>query len=198
MLRHLVFLDIQNKPEAIASIRNHLEGLSKKMLGCMQFHFGECINGQMNHYFFMDFENEAARDHYVNHPEHVRIAEQVIIPRLKAGVKSVVLFDYARRSAKKMLSMAKGLTGYIFIKHEEAAELLEKLTPYCDQIDRLKPLQNCSVEVLGKEYPFALKIEIKPNSEPLRLRQAVSFWTLPHPAFIQERQSSHSPLKSRL
>jgi len=198
MLRHLVFLDIQNKPKAIASIHHHLESLSQKMPGCMQFYFGECIPGKMSHYFFMDFENESARDNYVNHPEHIRIAEQVIIPQLKAGIKSAVVFDYSHLSSKKISSMTRGLTGYILIKNEEIAGTLKELTHYCDQIDRLKPLQNQSMEVLGKEYPFALKVNVKSGAEPIRLSQSVSFWAAPRSISIPAGQVSSAMLKSRL
>lgn len=190
-------MSIQNKPEAILLIRSHLEALSKKMPGCTQFHFGECLDDKMSHYFFMDFENETHRDHYVSHPEHIRIAEQIIIPQLKEGVKSVVVFDYEHLNSKKIF-IAKELTGFLFIRNEEVTDALENLTNYCDQIERLKPLQNCSKEVLGKEYPYALKIEIKSGTEPIRLSKAASFWVAPRRGSTQEHSPSQTLLKSQL
>ncbi len=197
MLRHLVFLSIQNNPEAIISIRSHLEILSKKMPGCTQFHFGECLDDKMSHYFFMDFENETHRDYYVNHPEHIQIAEKIIIPQLKEGINSVVIFDYMNLNSKK-ISIAKGLTGFLFIKDEEITDTLKNLTHYCGQIERLKPLQNCSREALGKEYPYALKIEIKPASEPVRLSRATSFWISSRIGAAQEHSPSQPLFKSQL
>lgn len=43
MLRHLVFLNIQNKLEVVISIRSHLEALSKKMPGCTNSILGNAL-----------------------------------------------------------------------------------------------------------------------------------------------------------
>jgi hypothetical protein len=197
MLRHLVFLGIHNSSEAIVSIRDHLEVLSQKMPGCKRFHFGECLDDKLSHYFFMDFENEVCRDAYVHHPEHIKIAEQIIIPRLKEGIKSVVIFDYEYLNTKKISPMSKGTTGYLFIKNEEISDSLANLAIFCDKIERLKPLQNCSKEALGKEYPYALKIEIKSGNEPIRLSKS-SFWIASRNQSTQASSLSPPPLKSRL
>lgn len=145
----------------------------------------------------MDFEDENQRDYYVNYPEHIEIAEKIIIPQLKDGIKSVVVFDYMHLNFKK-ISIAKGLTGYIFIKEDEITDTLKNLTQYCDQIERLKPLQNCSKEALGKEYPYALRLEIKPTNEPVRLSRATSFWITPRVGAAQENSPSQPLFKSRL
>ncbi len=42
--------------------------------------------------------------------------------------------------------------------------------------DRLsKPLMNCSVEDLGKEYPYAMRIKFKSDAKPLKIKDGVSF-----------------------
>lgn len=42
----------------------------------------------------MTFNDAQARDTYLDHPEHKRIAAEVLIPMLEDGINSVIVADY--------------------------------------------------------------------------------------------------------
>ncbi len=42
----------------------------------------------------MDFDDVEGRDTYLNHPGHIRIAQELIVPILKNGLKSAITIDY--------------------------------------------------------------------------------------------------------
>lgn len=101
MIKHIVLL--QFKPEIsndeIGSILQQLGNLRSEVPSMKHFSFGEnCspehLNKGFNHAFVMDFEDIKGRDVYLNHPEHIRIAQEVIVPILKNGLESAITIDY--------------------------------------------------------------------------------------------------------
>lgn len=177
-LRHLVFIEIRDEKEKVALIRDNLEKLSKKMSGCFGFHFGKCSDSNY-HCFFMDFDNEECRDKYLAHSEHEKIARDIIIPNLRDGLKSAIVFDYDKTGRKGVSKLEKleGESGYVLIKDGQESIALEELVAHCDRINRARPLKNRSVEALGKEYPYAMQIQFKIGVSPVKIKQGTPFWT---------------------
>lgn len=176
-LRHLVFFEIINKKEKVDLIHDSLKNLSREMPGCFQFNFGHC-EGDYYH-FFMDFDNEESRNRYLAHPKHEKIAKEVIIPNLKNGLQSVIVFDHTKEGQNNVskLKKAEGTSGYILLKEKHVPTALQELVEHCDRINHAKPLMNCSIEDLGKEYPYAMRIKFKSDAKPLKIKDGVSFWT---------------------
>ena len=193
MLRHCVFLDSIDTQEGAQAIAISLEALSKKMPGCLHFSFGRCgAESTAPYYFFMDFVDAVARDRYLEHPEHVKVAQEVIIPQLTKGVQSVTVLDYYTTSAHSPLSNRPSTYGYILAKTGEEISVLEELSEHCSRIQNLKPLQNCSTEALGKAYAYALKIQPKEGSSAIRLKKSPTFWV--HASLQPEAALSSTPL----
>lgn len=101
MIKHIVFL--QFKPEIsdeqISSVLKKLGNLNTDIPSMRHFSFGEnCspehLNKGFNHAFVMDFDTVQGRDVYLNHPEHIRVAEEEIVPILKNGLESAITIDY--------------------------------------------------------------------------------------------------------
>lgn len=178
-LRHLVFIEIQDEKEKATLVHHHLKELSKKMPGCTQFEFGKCADDSKYHYFFMDFDSEESRDKYLMHPEHEKIAKNVVIPNLKDGLKSATVFDYDKNGQKGVskLGRSAGISGYILVKDGQESSVLEELVAHCDKINRARPLVNRSVEELGKEYPYAMQIQFSSGINPLKIKHGTPFWT---------------------
>lgn len=177
-LRHLVFIDVVDNQKKIAAVEESLKKLSLSVQGCLGFHFDKCDEPSSYHYFFMDFDNEASRDKYLVNPEHEKAVKEVIVPSLKDGLKSVVVFDYEKNERKKISALKKApeTTGYILIKHGQEESVLNELIQHCEKINRAKPLMNRTVESFGKDYPYAMQLILKPGMSPVYPKDAVSFW----------------------
>lgn len=178
-LRHLVFIEIRGEKEKSSLIRHNLDELSKKMQGCFKFNFGKCSGDSNYHYFFMDFDNEECRDKYLVHPEHEKVAKEIIIPNLKNGLKSAIVFDYDTTGQKNVsrLEKSEGTSGYILIKDGQESRALHELVEHCSKINRAKPLMNRSTEELGKEYLYAMRIQFKSGVSPVKIKEGAPFWT---------------------
>ena len=101
MIKHIVLL--QFKPEItddeIGSVLNQLGNLNSEIPAMKHFSFGancspEQLNKGFNHAFVMEFSDIQGRDNYLNHPEHIRVAQELIVPILKNGLESAITLDY--------------------------------------------------------------------------------------------------------
>jgi hypothetical protein len=54
----------------------------------------ENLNKGFTHTFIMKFEDSAGREVYLNHPEHIRIASDIIMPILDNALESALVMDY--------------------------------------------------------------------------------------------------------
>jgi hypothetical protein len=46
------------------------------------------------HGFIMEFKNDYDRKIYLEHPEHIKVAEEIVLPALVNGSQSPIVFDY--------------------------------------------------------------------------------------------------------
>jgi hypothetical protein len=104
MIHHLVLLRIRRdvRPEEVARVFAALADLKGKIPGLLEFAGGpysspEGLNRGYTHGFAMIFHDAAARDVYLDHPEHVKVKEQVL-PVLEGGLDGVVAFDFEDRA----------------------------------------------------------------------------------------------------
>lgn len=179
-LRHLVFIELKEDDEKIQLVNQSLKKLSQKMQGCIGFGFNKCEGNNAYHYFFMDFDSSNSRDHYLSHPEHEQLAGNVIIPQLKNGLNSVIVFDYEKEDRKSVSKMEKSqrTSGYILINHEQLSDVERKLAEYADKINMTNKLENVSSESFAK-YKIALRIKsdvIEPENISQNFREEISFW----------------------
>jgi hypothetical protein len=100
MMTHVVLLKIQKDAPAddIQVMFTALGGLKNKISGILSFTGGpysspEGLNRGFTHGFVMKFSNAAARDIYLDHPEHVKVKE-LVLGLLDGGLDGVVAFDF--------------------------------------------------------------------------------------------------------
>lgn len=101
MINHIVILKFkphyaESDIEAAVLPLGALKQFIPSMSG---FSFGknvspEQLNKGFTHAFVMSFEHAQGRDFYLAHPEHQRIATEVLAPMLENGLESVVVMDY--------------------------------------------------------------------------------------------------------
>lgn len=101
MINHIVLLQFKlNITESEVNLAlNELGHLKEIIPSIKRFSFGkncspEHLNKGFTHVFIMEFENSKERDLYLNHPEHKRIATDIIMPMLKNGLESALAIDY--------------------------------------------------------------------------------------------------------
>lgn len=101
MIRHIVFLQV--KPEVslekLGAVLNKLAALKSDIPSMLNFSYGancspEQLNKNFTHVFTMDFEHIEGRDDYLNHPEHTRVALELVMPLLVNGLESAMVIDY--------------------------------------------------------------------------------------------------------
>jgi hypothetical protein len=102
MIKHIVLLAFKKNlsSQQIQAILNALHELRNVIPEIASFSSGpnqspEGLNKEYTHAFIMEFNNAAERDIYLNHPEHQRVASEIVIPALEDGINSVIAFDYA-------------------------------------------------------------------------------------------------------
>lgn len=102
MIKHIVLFKFAKHVSRV-QIENVMLSLKKLMDGPIpeikSFNHGEnCsvehLNNGFNYGFVMDFESVRDRDHYVKHADHIRVADEEIIPLLEDGLNSVIVLDY--------------------------------------------------------------------------------------------------------
>ena len=104
MIEHIVLLKFKSNlaDYEINAALNQLGDLRTLIPSIIDFSFGEnCSPEQLNqgftHVFIMKFEDSKGRDLYLNHPEHKRIATELIMPMMEEGITSIVVIDYEHR-----------------------------------------------------------------------------------------------------
>ncbi|BCA96577.1 hypothetical protein TUM19329_29380 [Legionella antarctica] len=101
MIKHIVLLKFKANvtPHQINYVFHQLGHLKSLIPSINHFSFGEnCspedLNKGFTHAFMMEFNDIEGRDTYLNHPEHIRIAQDVIVPLLENGLESALTLDY--------------------------------------------------------------------------------------------------------
>lgn len=101
MIKHTVLLDFKSEftADEINHMLNHMRELTHSISEIKSFSCGahcspENLNRGFTHGFTMTFENKKDRDTYLHHDNHKEVAKQIIIPALKDGINSALVFDY--------------------------------------------------------------------------------------------------------
>ena len=101
MIKHLVLLQFKSSLEVseINDICKQFKALIKVIPSIKQFSYGkncspEKLNKGITHAFVIEFDDIPGRDAYLNHPEHIRLAQEIIIPALENGLDSALVVDY--------------------------------------------------------------------------------------------------------
>src|SRR3990167_5440262 len=101
-IRHIVLLSFKPSLSTmeIEKIMSSLAGLQKIIPQILSFSWGE-NNSPENlhrgylHGFVMEFKNNSDRKIYLEHPAHITVAKEVILPALVDGIHSPIVFDYS-------------------------------------------------------------------------------------------------------
>ena len=98
MVKHIVLLKLKEgvRTEQTQAVLEGLQGLKRKLTGIVEVTGGDnnSPEGKSNGYgwgFVMTFEDEAARDAYLPHPDHKAVSAETIRPI----VDDVMVFDYS-------------------------------------------------------------------------------------------------------
>lgn len=101
-IKHIVLLpfksslsknDIEKVMHALAELKNDIPQI-------MSFSWGE-NNSLENlhrgylHGFVMEFKDDQDRKIYLEHPAHIKTAQEILLPALVDGINSPIVFDYA-------------------------------------------------------------------------------------------------------
>ncbi|MFN9546742.1 MAG: Dabb family protein [Cyanobacteriota bacterium] len=100
MVHHLVLFRFRDDlpAEAVTAVFAELRALQERIPGITGFSGGadcskEGLTKGFRHGFCMTFQDGAARDAYLPHPEHQRVVGQ-LLPLLEGGVEGVLTFDF--------------------------------------------------------------------------------------------------------
>lgn len=101
MIRHIVLLPFKESvsPKERLSILEELGKLKETIPEIHSFSSGknnspEGLSRGYEHGFVMEFKNTEDRSVYLKHPSHTKLAKEKVIPALKDGKNSPVVFDY--------------------------------------------------------------------------------------------------------
>lgn len=101
MIKHIVLLTFKSTVTSsqIHEVFTQLADLQKVIPAIKHFSFGEnCspenLNKGFQHGFIMEFDDAQGRDAYLEHPAHVNLAQNLIIPLLEDSLESALVFDY--------------------------------------------------------------------------------------------------------
>jgi hypothetical protein len=100
-IKHIVLFKFKQNisPSQITQVMQALEHLKNLIPEVLSYSGGkdmsiENLHRGFTHGFTMDFKNEADRDLYVDHPEHVKVVQELILPALSDELNSSLVFDY--------------------------------------------------------------------------------------------------------
>lgn len=100
-VKHIVLLSFKSalSKTDIEQVMLSLADLRKVIPQILSFSWGENnspenLNRDYLHGFVMEFKNTADRDVYLKHPEHVKVANEILLPALENGSESLIVFDY--------------------------------------------------------------------------------------------------------
>ena len=102
MIKHIVLLELAEhvKPNEIDFFMTKLSLLKTTSIPQIKSisHGKSCSIEAMergyNYAFIIEFETTHDRDFYIQHEDHKKIANENILPLLKKGVNSVLVFDF--------------------------------------------------------------------------------------------------------
>ena len=80
-----IMKSVRELKDAIPQIRVYTEGTNCSTEG---------LSKGYTHGFTIHFDNEADRDAYLVHEKHKYVANNNIVPNLKNGLDSILVFDY--------------------------------------------------------------------------------------------------------
>jgi len=99
-IKHIVLLPFKASlsPSDISKVMSAISALQDIIPEVLSFSYGknnspENLHQGYFHGFVMEFKNDAARKIYLEHPAHVKLVQEHILPSLDATAKPVV-FDY--------------------------------------------------------------------------------------------------------
>lgn len=100
-IKHIVLLPFKSSLSEveIQKIMLSLSELKKNIPQIMSFSWGinnspENLHHGYLHGFVMEFKNSIDRKIYLEHPDHIKLAQEVILPTLVDGANSPIVFDY--------------------------------------------------------------------------------------------------------
>lgn len=193
-IRHIVLLAFKEgtTSEKISYIATALRECCQKISGVNFGHFCDYtpVNNnpkKFTHYFFVDFMDEESRAAYLNDAEHVRIAQELIIPALANGLESLLVFDHAkavnRQTEFQQLSAPKKF--YVFFQKAK--------TPDKESIISNKFKSNCTIEPYSNGFDTCVTIQASEKTPHLmKTNHALIFQK------IHERQEKICALSNTL
>lgn len=101
MIRHIVLVKFQSgvEQDAIKTLFDALSDLGALIPGMRGFDGGISVSPEnleqgFRHGFCIDFDDEAARDAYLEHPEHKKLGGQ-LVGLAEGGFAGLIVFDLA-------------------------------------------------------------------------------------------------------
>ncbi|MCL7997252.1 Dabb family protein [Brucella sp. 21LCYQ03] len=104
MLRHIVLIrfrsdvddaEIQGVLDGVTALRETIGGILSVSTGANVS--PESLEKGFRHGFVIDFKDEAARDAYLPHPDHVIVGTK-LVELAESGLEGILVFDYNCRS----------------------------------------------------------------------------------------------------
>lgn len=104
-IKHIVLLPFKSSlsQEEISQVMEAIGNLQQSIPQILSFSWGE-NNSVENldkgylHGFVMEFKNSQDRQMYLEHPEHSRLVQEIILPALVDGGNSPLVFDYTNQT----------------------------------------------------------------------------------------------------
>ena len=100
-IKHIVLMKFRDSitPTEIEHLKSSLAHLVTLIPQVLHFSWAinnspEALNQGYVYGFEMIFQNDADRTLYLEHPEHVLLAHNIILPALQDGKNSLLVFDY--------------------------------------------------------------------------------------------------------
>jgi len=100
MIRHIVLIrfrsdvaqdEIRIALDQIVALREKIDGIAAVSVGANVS--PEALEKGFRHGFVVDFTDEAARDAYLPHPDHV-VAGSKLVALAEGGLEGILVFDY--------------------------------------------------------------------------------------------------------
>jgi hypothetical protein len=102
-IKHIVLLSFKSSlsKNDIENVMRALAELKKDIPQIMSFSWGENnslenLHGGYLHGFVVEFKDNQDRRIYLEHPAHVKVAQEILLPALVDGINSLIVFDYAK------------------------------------------------------------------------------------------------------
>ncbi|WP_273791975.1 Dabb family protein [Brucella anthropi] len=100
MIRHIVLIkfrpelaavEIEEKLQAVVALKDRIGGILSITAG--ENNSPENLEKGFRHGFVVDFTDEAARDAYLPHPDHVKVGKS-LVEAAEGGIEGILVFDY--------------------------------------------------------------------------------------------------------